>query len=86
MLDKMDWQKYLISFEEESYFNESIQTYETVLKVNKGALPTWDRESDGDLDKNTRNSLDMLLRNKPSKHYPGQGILRVLKITPFNED
>ena len=53
--------------------------------MNKGALPTWDRESDEDLDKNTRNSLDMLLRNKP-RHYPGQGILRVLKITPFNEE
>lgn len=86
MLDKMDWQKYLISFEEESYFNESIQTYETVLKVNKRALPTWDRESDGDLDKNMRNNIDILLRNKPSKHYPGQGILRVLKITPVNEE
>lgn len=86
MLDKMDWQKYLISFEEESYFNESIHTYETILKVNKGALPTWDRESDEDLDKNTRNNIDILLRNKPNKHYPGQGILRVLKITPVNEE
>jgi hypothetical protein len=86
MLDKMDWQKYLISFEEESYSDESVQTYETVLKVNKGALPTWDRESDGDLDKNTRNNIDILLRNKPDKYYPGQAIIRVLKITPVNEE
>lgn len=54
--------------------------------MNKGALPTWDRESDGDLDKNTRNKIDILLRNKPHKHYPGQSILRVLKITPVNEE
>ena len=54
--------------------------------MNKRALPTWDRESDEDLDKNTRNNLDVLLRNKPDKHYPGQDIPRVLKITPVNED
>jgi len=83
MLDKMDWQKYDVTFEERDFDgNTQIHKFVTI-KASKGALPTWDRESDGDLDKKTSSTIETLLRNKG---YSPNNIINVLKITPLNED
>lgn len=83
MLDKMDWQKYEISFEEQD-FDGNTQIYEfVIIKACKGALPTWSRESDRDLDKKISSVVETLLRNKG---YSRNKIINVLKIEPIDEE
>lgn len=82
MLDRIDWQKYEVSFEERD-FDGNTQIYESmIIKVSKGALQAWDRESDGDLDKKTSSVVETLLR---TKGYSRNNIINVLKITPVKE-
>lgn len=82
MLDRIDWQKYDVTFEERDFDgNTQIHKFVTI-KVSKGALQAWDRESDGDLDKKTSSAIETLLRNKG---YSPNNIINVLKIEPINE-
>lgn len=83
MLDRIDWQKYEISFEEQD-FDGNTQIYEfVIIKACKGALPTWSREADRDLDKKISSVVETLLRNKG---YSRNKIINVLKIEPIDEE
>lgn len=83
MLDRIDWQKYEISFEEQD-FDGNTQIYEfVIIKACKGALPTWSREPDRDLDKKISSVVETLLRNKG---YSRNKIINVLKIEPIDEE
>lgn len=82
ILDRIDWQKYEVSFEEQD-FDGNTQIYEfIIIKANKGALQAWVRESDGDLDKKISSVIETLLR---TKGYSRNKIINVLKITPIDE-
>ena len=83
MLDRIDWQKYEVSFEEQD-FDGNTQIYEfMIIKASKGALQAWDRESDGDLDKKISSVVETLLR---IKGYSRNNIINVLKITPIDKN
>lgn len=83
MLDRIDWQKYEVSFEERD-FDGNTQIYEfMIIKASKGALQAYNRESDGDLDKKISSVVETLLR---IKGYSRNKIINVLKITPIDKN